>query len=194
MRCAICIVACTLILLLCTDADDTIDCSIRSINLQRTPAQVAFAINDAIIRCAANATHRGVVTLPTGTYHTGSLIVRSNIELHVPAGTHLKASLKARLGNGVMCGVMCNEDMLASNGASVLLMHAEGQLRMGPRRHGAGAAAELHQVQPRRRWHPGWPGPPLGGCGMADAQAHQVSKRQRLLHFRCINPGMMVMF
>ena len=103
MGCTTCIVACALILLLCTDAENTIDCSIRSINLQTTPAQVAITINDAIVRCAANATHRGIVTLPTGTYHTGSLIVKSNIELHIPTGTHLKASLKASIDGGVMC-------------------------------------------------------------------------------------------
>lgn len=75
---------------------ETIDCNVNSLKLQKTAAQVAITINDAIVRCAANATHHGIVRLPQGTYHTGSLIVRSYVNLHVPADTHLKASLKVR--------------------------------------------------------------------------------------------------
>ena len=111
---AACAAACALVFLASTHADDTIDCSIESINLQTTPAQVAITINDAIVRCPANATHRGVVRLPPGTYRTGSLIVRSNIELHISAGTHLTASLKACC---CLAGPTCFRPPAACHGA-----------------------------------------------------------------------------
>lgn len=94
MHQGLCLITISLGLLPAARSQDTIDCNVNSLKLQKTAAQVAITINDAIVRCAANATHHGIVRLPHGTYHTGSLIVRSYINLHVPAGTHLKASLK----------------------------------------------------------------------------------------------------
>lgn len=80
-----------------TCADGILHCDVKHLRPDMGAEEVAARIQSVIDACAsaASATHKAIVHLPPGAFVSGSMVVRSFIDLRIPSSTLLRASLEA---------------------------------------------------------------------------------------------------